>query len=293
MRALTTSLAGPDGLVRRTARQVLPRSLRERFRSVSRYPKSARLTSDLTSFRMHRRLENLSSRWDPSTETVELRLRPLGGLPVHVRPRSSDRWVLRDVFLRRGVHLPPPPLDEQDLRCIWDLGSNVGLTVAHMAARFPRAKIYGVELDEENAKLARRNVAAWGDRCEVIRGAVWAEDGEVGYAPLREGDELSFSASADTTRGDDPRVPAWSLNTLFGRYTPDGAIDYVKMDIEGAEREVLTTGTEWARRVRGLRVEVHDGYALDDCARDLQALGFETSIWPGVHGPVTGVRPGV
>jgi FkbM family methyltransferase len=79
----------------------------------------------------------------------------------------------------RNDHLPSPEVHAP--RIIWDLGANIGLTVAHLAFRFPHARVLGVELDEENVALARRNVAPWADRCGVIHAAVWPSDGEVQY----------------------------------------------------------------------------------------------------------------
>jgi hypothetical protein len=52
------------------------------------------------------------------------------------------------------------------------------------------------------------------------------------------------------------------------------SIDFLKMDIEGAEAQVLRVNTDWARRVRCIKVEVHGPYTVEDCVRDLQALGF-------------------
>jgi hypothetical protein len=47
------------------------------------------------------------------------------------------------------------------------------------------------------------------------------------------------------------------------------------MDIEGAERAVLRHNTEWAERVRCLKVELHGGYGREDARRDLEGLGFQ------------------
>jgi hypothetical protein len=55
-------------------------------------------------------------------------------------------------------------------------------------------------------------------------------------------------------------------------------VDFVKMDIEGAEAQVLRRATEWAERVRSIKVEVHRTYSVSDGANDLRALGFETRI---------------
>lgn len=51
---------------------------------------------------------------------------------------------------------------------IVDLGANLGITVADNARRYPEAQIIAVELDPENAELARRNTAPWADRVELL-----------------------------------------------------------------------------------------------------------------------------
>ncbi len=57
--------------------------------------------------------------------------------------------------------------------------------------------------------------------------------------------------------------------------TPD-PVDFVKMDVEGAEREILADASAWADRVRAIKVEVHAPYTLEACRRDLERAGFET-----------------
>ncbi len=73
------------------------------------------------------------------------------------------------------------------------------------------------------------------------------------------GDELSFhiDEDAEPTGGEDT-VPAFSLDTLLARHTGPVVVDYVKMDIEGAEQRVLREHTDWTRHVRSIKVEVHE-----------------------------------
>lgn len=55
-------------------------------------------------------------------------------------------------------------------RYILDVGTGTGLLALMMAQRFPSARIYGVEINPEAARLARENVAEskWKDRIEII-----------------------------------------------------------------------------------------------------------------------------
>src|SRR5262249_37793725 len=145
----------------------------------------------------------------------------------------------------------------------------------------------------------RDNIAPWGDRAEVVNAAVWTHDGEVRYT--RAGlDALSFhiDESAPPQPGDRGVVPAFSLNTLLARHTGGGVVDFVKMDIEGAEQTILREQTEWASHVRAIKVEVHEPYTVEACVADLERLGFRASPEPGYTGrtgkpPVIGVRDGL
>jgi len=121
--------------------------------------------------------------------------------------------------------------------------------MAHMAYEFPRAQIVGVELEPDNASLARMNVSPWNDRCAVIEAAVWTRDGIVTYDGC-PGQEAGYKLVESGTE----HAQAVSLNTLGERF---GRPDYVKMDIEGAEAQVLVENTEWAQTVKGIGVEVH------------------------------------
>jgi FkbM family methyltransferase len=265
--------------------------LRRRLRSLAEYPDSWRLVTGPRSFIELRRLENPSARRLRSGQTVQIRFRALGGAPIGLRPGTQDDGLARDVFFK-SHHLPPAQLPPEQIAVVWDLGANVGLTMAHMATLLPSARIVGVELDEQNMRLARRNVAHWGERCEIVHAAVWTEDGTIAYE-REAGQEQSFHVSDADAGGGAPatsRAPATSLNTLLER-TGASRVDYVKMDIEGAEMQVLKEGTDWAQRVRSIKVEVHAPYTVEQCAADLERLGFRTEPIPKRRGGVVGVRP--
>ena len=114
---------------------------------------AARVTCDLQSLLTFGRLARQRDRDDPRSP-ARLRLRPLGGREVLVRPGTSDADTVWGTFAR-GYHLPPPEVGTP--RTIWDLGANIGLTMAHFACVFPGSRVIGVELDAENAALAHHN----------------------------------------------------------------------------------------------------------------------------------------
>lgn len=247
-----------------------------------------RVTGDPRSFITYLRLSRVRRHEGSGGRVVRVRLRPLGGREVLLRPSTSDVDTVWGTFAG-AYHLPPP--EASDPRLIWDLGANIGLTMADMAVRFPGARIVGVELDRENAELARRNVSPWSERCEVVEAAVWPHDGELRYHRLAGG--TAGHHVVDLPEGDDVvSAPAISLDTLLERSGPGATVDYAKVDVEGAERELLRSGAKWAARVRTITVELHAPYTVAECQRDLGALGFTTRVDRRHWACVTGVRTG-
>jgi FkbM family methyltransferase len=278
----------------RTFRPQLIRALRRLPAPVKQALRRAfvatRITSDVRSLRTYIRLSRIAHHAGSEGRAVGLRLRPLGGRRVLVRPSTSDVDTVWGTFAR-GYHRPPEELAGRPVGLILDLGANIGLTMADFAVRFPGARVVGIELDGDNVLLARTNLASWHDRCEVVHGAVWTSDSEVFYAPLpghTAGHQVGGTGS-DLPEGT-VRVPAFSIDTLLDRHAPGARVDYLKMDVEGAERGLLSEPVEWARRVGCMKVEVHDPYGVDECERDMRALGFETRTDPRHWGCVIGVR---
>lgn len=266
-------------------RKLAPRRLRRGAIALTQYPDTWRLTADWRSFLEYRRLENPPRRMRDGTRAVGVRFREMPGSPLLLRPATEDDSVARDALFKRH-HLPPRSIPSHELETIWDLGANVGLTMAHMATLFPRARIVGVELDADNAALCRKNIAAWPDRCELVHAGVWPSDGTVEYVrdPGRAQSCHIGPGQASAS------APAISLNTLLER-TGARRVDYVKMDIEGTEAQVLQQATEWAQRVRSIKVEIHDGYSVEQCVEDLERLGFSTEPIAKHRGGVVGIRP--
>jgi len=213
---------------------------------------------------------------------VRISLRPLNGHSILARTGTSDAQVIYDTFSGQ-YHLPPTNIPR--LAQILDLGSNIGTTIAHMAVVFPEAQILGVELDGENAELCQQNIAPWSDRCTVLHAAIWSTDGTVRYRlePRRE-----YGARVVTGTPDLQSVTAISLNSIVARLGRN--VDYLKMDIEGVEGEILGKNNEWAEQVRVIAVEVHPPYSVESCLRDLRALNFEATPMPNHWAGVVGIR---
>jgi FkbM family methyltransferase len=249
---------------------------------------ASRITQGPRSFLTYVRLSRIAHHEGSGGKVVRIRLRPLGGRPVLIRPSTSDVDTIWGTFAGH-YHRPPPEAGTP--RLIWDLGANIGLTMADLAEHHPGARVVGLEMDPENAALAHENLRPWGGRCEVIEAAAWPRDGELRYVRLSGATSAHYVTGAPLEA--DPAVTnadalsPYSLLALDGR---DAVVDFAKIDVEGAERELLRENAGWTRRVRTVSVEVHDPYTVEECRRDLEALGFETRVDPRHWACVIGFR---
>lgn len=188
------------------------------------------------------------------------------GMPIQVRPGTADVFPVDDTF-GAGYHRSPWNLPERPV--IVDLGANIGLTVLDYGLTYPEPTIVGVELDEHNARLARLNTAHVAS-ARIIHGGVAATEGIVTY------DTADTNAYVISQAGD-RTAPAITVAGLL-KQLGGGDIDLLKMDIEGAEREVLADGAAWASSVRHILVETHPPYTSKECLRDLRRLGLDARV---------------
>jgi hypothetical protein len=117
---------------------------------------------------------------------------------------------------------------------------------------------------------------------------VWSEDGTVSYTGLR-GDEYAFRIVQASETGA-WSAPAFSLSSLIHELAGSvGVVDYVKMDVEGAEEQLLQL-PDWSGSVGAIKVEVHEPYTLDRCLTDLRQLGFSARLDQECATCVIGIR---
>jgi FkbM family methyltransferase len=209
--------------------------------------------------------------------TVALGLKPLGGGSLHVRPGGSDVAVLVEDLLY-GFHEPPAELAERPLATIVELGTNIGVGLAALAVRYPAATLVGVEADPDSAAVARLNLAQFGERVRLVEAAVWDAEGRLVI------DRSEGRASGFTVRlagpGEAGDLTAITVDQVLERIGPGAGADYLYMDVEGAQRRLLGGDAPWAERVGAIKVSAHHGtdYSEQDCARDLERLGFKTRV---------------
>jgi len=145
----------------------------------------------------------------------------------------SDLHVARETF---GDEVYGLPVGFRP-RTIVDLGANIGASVLWFHRRFPDAQIHAVEPDRRSLEKLRRNIATL-PGVTIHHAAVAGESGERTFYEARRGWESSLLA-ATARGGQASTVSALTLPGLIQRCVGGERVDLLKLDVEGAEWEIL------------------------------------------------------
>ena len=165
----------------------------------------------------------------------------VAGPPVRFTHPQAFVAQYRAMFHERmyAARLGPAPV-------ILDVGANYGLASIALKAEHPDAEIVAFEADPAIAAIAEANLRAAGhDDVALIRAAAWTAAGTMRFA----------AEGSDAGRlGDDGGI---EVPTVRLRDWLDRDVDLLKMDIEGAEVDVLLDCADRLHRVANLACEYH------------------------------------
>jgi FkbM family methyltransferase len=202
-----------------------------------------------------------------STVTVDVWIDCYRPTTLTLRPFAGDLFVLYEVLAFNAYHIAPSLLPTNDVRVIIDCGANIGITSLFLAARYPGATILSVEPDPENFALLKTNVAKV-LRILPIRACVTGTPQSV----VRFTADRAAWGNRIATDAHGVLVPAVTIEELCKQNHVE-RIDLLKLDIEGAEEQVLENGTFLARTDH-IIAELHGHYGFQSFQRDIAPYGL-------------------
>lgn len=153
---------------------------------------------------------------------------------------------------------------------ILDCGAHIGLASMFFKERFPAARIKAFEADAALADICRANFNAFGmSDIETISAAVWTHENGVSFA------QSSDDAGHVANEGDTGvvKVPSVRLRSFLNE-----PIDLLKLDVEGAEFDLIEDCGESLKNAANIVMEVHamDGgpVRIGHMLARLEDLGF-------------------
>ena len=174
--------------------------------------------------------------------------------PVTLRARTTDASTLRQI-LRENRFAGSLP---DSARFIIDAGANIGLATAYLATRYPSGRVVALEIEPGNVAMLRHNMRGY-PNVSVVHAGLWSRTTRLAVQSP-SGAEWAFQAAERHAADATEDVPGLTVSDVMVQF---GAthVDILKVDIEGAEREVFgPTAEEWLDRVRLIAVELHDAF---------------------------------
>lgn len=171
----------------------------------------------------------------------------LDGTAFTFRNPSEFLHTYREIYGHGiyDVRLGPSPY-------IIDCGANIGISTVYLKQRHPDATILAFEPDDTNFELLRRNVADSGfSGIGLRKEAVWREEGAIEFSL----DANMGSRIEGEGKGGTRKVPCVRLRDFIDR-----KVDFLKLDIEGAEYEVLKDMEPALPLVENMFLEYHGDF---------------------------------
>jgi FkbM family methyltransferase len=162
---------------------------------------------------------------------------------------------------------------------IIDCGSYIGTSILYFKINYPGAIVTGFEPDFANFSLLQRNLDNWAFAdTSAVNAAIWIDNNGITFSSAGN---MSSSIVRQGARQDSgEKVKTVRLSDLL-----DGTIDFLKIDIEGAELPVLKDCAGKLQHVRNLFIEYHGKYErsseLNEILDILSQQGFRYCIREG------------
>ena len=172
--------------------------------------------------------------------------------PVHFRDIYSDYAMFEQVFIEKQYELPIQLLNPLT---IIDLGANVGYASLFFANKFPSAQIFSLEPEKNNFQTAKDNTSLY-KNIQLELGAIWHISETINVKDNGYG-EAGFMVEKGNGEN---TIKAFTLEEVMNLMQVD-KIDILKVDIEGAEKEIFENNYEsWIPNTKIIIVETHDRY---------------------------------
>lgn len=209
------------------------------------------------------------------------------GQPVQLCDAPSFLSAWDEIFVNRIYEIRGDPAS---VPCLVDAGANIGLAALFWKRRYGAFKYVGFEPDPSIAACCRENLRTWQIHGELHEVALAGREGSSWFQPDQaDGGQLSSIRPAGG-------VPSFEVKLKrLSAFLPE-SVDLLKLDIEGAEGEVLAEIAPCLPRVKALFVEWHSRAGtggLGQAIGLLESAGFDCYVQVvfGPRQPLLAYRP--
>ena len=163
-------------------------------------------------------------------------------------PDSASFLSMHSEIFKEGIYKFN---SNSDTPYIIDGGANIGLATIYLKNRFPNAEILAFEPDEYILNFLKSNIDTFAlNNVEIIEKGLWNNNTELEF--VSEGADSGVLASLNKEAKVSSKISVVSLKPYLNR-----KVDFLKLDIEGAETIVLKDIEQQLINVDRIFVEYH------------------------------------
>jgi len=201
----------------------------------------------------------------------------LKSIPVKYQHPPELLHSIREIFIDKIYKIDLAATDPYIIDC----GANVGLSVINLKLQFPNATIIAFEPDSSNFQLLQYNTSSF-NKVELVNKAVWDKETTIEF------EMGGTQSSAIKQHTGDTRENVCTTVRLKDHL--DKPVDFLKIDIEGAEYDVIRDCKDVLHNVKNLFLEYHGTFEKEDQLTELFVIlgeaGFKyyikeaTNVYP-------------
>ncbi len=190
------------------------------------------------------------------------------GLTIYCRDLLSFYMAAKDIFLHRIYDFKA----KTDSPVVIDGGGHIGLFTLFVKQKYPNAKITTFEPDKKSLEFLRKNlqVNSFND-VKIVEAGLYKNSGEVSFNSNNSDGSSIYSKEKNAT-----------INVVRLSEYIDCDIDFLKLNIEGAELDVISEAASKLQRVKEMVIEYHGfpevGQNLHKLLTILEKAGFRYII---------------
>jgi FkbM family methyltransferase len=196
--------------------------------------------------------------------------------------------LFNEIFFKEEYYLD---YTDKPIRA-FDCGANIGISLLYIKLRAPNAHVTCFEPNPDARTMLQKNIDANGWRAEVtvVPCALGATSGQAQFYLLEGAQTDSGASLVPRARKQGHALDSYpvSIKPLSKFLTHH--VDFLKMDIEGAEFEVMeeVASAGALHHISYIQLEYHHERGLferpvSDMLKLLEASGFETSVQSTTH----------
>ena len=196
--------------------------------------------------------------------------------PLSLRNNLSDILTFEQIFIKLEYNIDIPIVPENIIDC----GANIGLTTVYLKNRYPSSTIIAIEPDAGNFALLKKNTSQYVS-VHCLNNGAWNKSTNLEVVDKLNVGPWAFE-TVETNQKTATTVQSITITEIMQQFDLN-EIDLLKIDIEGAEKELFSDNYEyWLPKTKVLYIELHDRYRKGTSASFFQAISkYDFCVYPG------------